>query len=248
MNARLYLAKSVNVLNCLFMLAAAAAAYDVIVPLLNTKIQATLPAIGNVETEMAPPASLQNPSPSDYAPVVEQNLFHPERKIPEEKKAVSETIAPKPDLVLHGTLITDNLSIAYIEDRKSPYATPGRGARQQQLRAGDSVSGYILRDVEPNRIVLVKGEEKIVVVFDEKGGKRGGEATTPAVATTAPGGLTPNPAEAAVSQPAALSATATPPAASAPPVSAQPPVQSGSASTAPVVPTYDPRRIRLQNK
>jgi hypothetical protein len=249
MTTRLYLAKSVNVLNGLFMLAVAAAAYYIIVPLLNTKIQATLPVIGKAETAMAAqPAALPNPSLSDYALVAEQNLFHPERKIPEEKKAVSASIAPKPDLVLYGTLIADDVSIAYVEDRKTSYTTPGRGVRQQQLKKGDSISGYILREVETNRIVLVKGEERIAVMLDEKGRKRGGEPTTPAATASVPGSPPPSPPWPAVFQPAPLSATAASPAPSAPPVSVQPPVQSGAASTAPVVHTYDPRKIRLQNK
>jgi hypothetical protein len=252
MNTRLYIAKSANVLNCLFMLAIFAAANDTVVPLLNTKVQTSLPAIGYSETETAEqPASPPGRSSSDYVLVAEQNLFHPDRKIPEDKKALSESVVPKPDLVLHGTLIADHLSIAYVEDRKAPYATPGRGVRQQQLRQGDCIGGYTLRDVEPNRIILVRGEEKLAVLFDEKALKRGGETTTPAVATLAPGGLPPGPVESAVSPPALSSAATAPPVAFPPPASVQgekSPVQPGPAVIRPGVHVSDPRKLRLQNK
>lgn len=244
----LYIAKSANVLNILFILAVVVVANETVVPLLNTNAQTTLPAIGNAETETAEqPVSLPGRSSSDYVLVAEQNLFHPDRRIPEDKKAVNESVVPKPDLVLHGTLIADHLSIAYVEDRKAPYTTPGRGARQQQLRQGESIGGYTLRDVEPNRIVLVRGEDKLAVMFDEKALKRGGEATTSAAAAPPLGAD----AEAAVSQPAVSSPAAAPPATFPPPASVQgekPPVQPGPAVVGPGVHVYDPRRLRLQNK
>ena len=134
--------------------------------------------------------------------------------IPPEKIVEIAAVIPKPELVLYGTLISDNVSIAYVEDKKAPYSTPGRGKRQTQLKKGDNVSGYVLQDIEPNRIVLVKGEEKLVVMLDEKDRKRGGETATPAAATSSPGGLPPSPAVPAASRPATSPATAVPSSAS----------------------------------
>jgi hypothetical protein len=95
----------------------------------------------------------------------DQNLFHPDRIIPPEKK--EEKAVPKPDLILYGTLITDQLSMAFIEDRKAPKTTPGRGKRQTILHKGDQVSGYILREVEAGRIILAKGEERLIVLLED---------------------------------------------------------------------------------
>ncbi len=101
------------------------------------------------------------PLPSDYMIIAEQNIFHPERKIPTEKK--EEQPLPKPEIVLYGTLITENLSLAYLEDKKSPRTTPGRGKRQIVLRKGDTLGGFTLKEIETDKIVMVKGEETIVV-------------------------------------------------------------------------------------
>ncbi len=67
--------------------------------------------------------------------ISEQNLFHPERKIPPEKQ--QEKAVPKPDLFLYGTLITNDASYAFVEDKKAPYSTAGRGKRQTTLKKGD---------------------------------------------------------------------------------------------------------------
>jgi hypothetical protein len=62
-----------------------------------------------------------------------------------------------------------------VEDKKSPYSTPGRAKRQTALKKGGSIGGYVLREIEPNRIVLVKGEDKLVVMLDDKGKRMGDE-------------------------------------------------------------------------
>lgn len=104
-------------------------------------------------------------SPADYMVIAEQNLFHPERKIPVEKKA--EKPLPKPEFVLYGTLITDDLSIAYMEDKKSPVSTPGRGNRQTPLKVGQSLSGFTLKEIEAEKVVMVRGEEIMTVYLSD---------------------------------------------------------------------------------
>ncbi|MGE5790171.1 MAG: hypothetical protein ACM33C_04845 [Syntrophaceae bacterium] len=59
-------------------------------------------------------------SPVDFAVVAEQNLFHPERRLPQGK----DHALPRPDVVLYGTLIKGETSIACVEDRKSPPSFP----------------------------------------------------------------------------------------------------------------------------
>jgi hypothetical protein len=126
----------------------------------NMNIKYTLPAgkkiVGDDDEK---PADSHIPSPADYMMIAEENLFHPERKIPAEKK--EEQPLPKPEFVLYGTLITDNISLAYLEDLKAPHSTPGRGKRQTALRKGDTLSGFTLKEIETEKIVMVRGEERI---------------------------------------------------------------------------------------
>lgn len=106
-----------------------------------------------------------SPSLSDYMIIAEQNLFHPDRKIPVEKKEAQQM--PKPELILYGTLVTDGMSVAYVEDKKNPKTSPGRGKRQNVMKKGDSVGGFILKEIEADRIVLSRGEEAMVVHLNQ---------------------------------------------------------------------------------
>lgn len=106
-------------------------------------------------------------SPADYVNIAEDNLFHPERRIPPEKKIEPEL--PKPDFVLYGTMVSDDLKVAYLEDLKAPRTTPGRGKRQTAVKKGDIFSGFTLLQVTPDNIVLVRGEELATVhVMDKR--------------------------------------------------------------------------------
>jgi len=109
------------------------------------------------------------PQVLDYALISDQNIFHPERKIPPEKK--EEKAIPKPDVILYGTVTADQMSVAFVEDKKAPRTTQGRGKRQIALHKGEQLSGYTLKEITANSIVLIKGEEKMVVLLEE-GDKR----------------------------------------------------------------------------
>src|SRR4030042_2543192 len=118
----------------------------------------------------------QNPSPLHYVSIVDQNLFHPERKIPPEKRP--ETDLLKPEFVLYGTLITPDLSMAYLEDKKAPVTTPGRGRRQTVLKKGESLSGFVLKKIKPDKVVMNRGEEVIMVLLEEAGSPKTRESFT----------------------------------------------------------------------
>jgi hypothetical protein len=107
---------------------------------------------------------------ADYVIVADANLFHPERKIPLQKKEEAPLL-PVPDLVLHGTLITDDVSLAYLEDMKEPRNTPGRGKRQIALKKGDMLNGFTLKEIEPDKIVMTRGEEKLTVSVKDSHGR-----------------------------------------------------------------------------
>lgn len=155
-----------NVLNGLLIIAAAAMSFGIAIPILHPDTGISLPAVKETIAEASKISTLpQNASLSDYAIIGDQNLFHPDRIIPPEKK--EEKAIPKPEVILYGTLITGQMSIAFVEDKKAPRTTPGRGKRQTALHKGDQLSGYVLREIESNRIVFVKGEEKLVVLLEE---------------------------------------------------------------------------------
>lgn len=117
----------------------------------------------------------------DYITVSEKNIFHPERKMPTQKK--EEQIIAKPEVILYGTLITSDKRIAYIEDKKNPYSTPGRGKRQVVVKEGSMIAGYKLMAVNADSILLVRGEDKIVVALkkekERKPGDVPGKSTLP---------------------------------------------------------------------
>lgn len=189
-----YILQNMNVVNGLLAIAAAAMVYYIVIPFFNPDIRVSLPAVKETKAESYKITALpQNISQADYAVIGDQNLFHPERIVPPEKK--EEKAIPKPEVILYGTLITDQLSIAFVEDRKAPRTTPGRGKRQMALHKGDQLSGYILREIEANRIVFTKGEEKIVVRLEE-GEKRKASETSISPAAT---GMTPGSPQATTS-------------------------------------------------
>lgn len=191
-----YLFQNMNVMNGLLAAALAAVVYFNVVPFLYPDAQMSLPAAKKtVERPGIKAAAPQNYTPVNYAVISEQNLFHPERIIPPEKK--EEKVIPKPELVLYGVLITDDKSLAFMEDKKTPYSTPGRGQRQRVLKKGDQFSGYTLTEIAPNYVVFAKGNEKMTVKLDEGGKRKPGTATATArtTSTVRPG----------VSSPAAIS-------------------------------------------
>jgi hypothetical protein len=116
------------------------------------------------------------PATLDYAIVTEKNLFHPERKMPSEKKVEQEIV--RPEIIFYGAVITDDKKIAYVEDKKNPYTTPGRGKRQTPLAQGAMIGGYKLTEVNSENIVLVRGDDKMVVNLRDQKDRTGTGTTT----------------------------------------------------------------------
>lgn len=114
----------------------------------------------------------------DYMIVAAENPFHPERIIPVEKK--ESPPPPRPELLLYGVTITDEFSIAYVEDKRAPLTTPGRGKRHIILKKGDSIGGFTLKEIHPDRIVLVRGEEIMTVNLVDSSKRRDGSISPPA--------------------------------------------------------------------
>ncbi|MEW5745807.1 MAG: hypothetical protein AB1805_10290 [Nitrospirota bacterium] len=183
------LLKNITVLNLLLLGGVLLFAQYGLLPLFNIKITlAPIPAKAVVEEKKEEPAagSEQHAIPPlmEYTVIAEQNVFHPDRKIPPLKQP--EKVVPKPEFVLYGTLVTDTVSLAYLSDKKAPRSTPGRGQRQTALKIGDSLSGYTLKEVHHQKVVMVRGEDRVevkVIAADKSKGRSSGDK-----AAAAPGG------------------------------------------------------------
>lgn len=157
-----YFFKNISLLNIILTIFILIMINYMLLPLLHINLAFTLPSQKTTtESKEIMPAIANPSSPSDYIVIADENLFHPERKIPPEKK--EEVPLPKPEIILYGTLITPDVSLAYLEDLKTPRNTPGRGKRQIPLKQGDVMSGFVLKEIQPDKIVMVRGEEKMVV-------------------------------------------------------------------------------------
>lgn len=154
--------RNINLLNIVLMAIIAVFGAYVLPPLLNVQVKYTLPSPKKtVDKKEENPAEAQYPQAFEYIVIAEKNIFHPERKIPVEKK--EEKPLPKPEFVLYGTLITGDTKLAFIDDMKSAQASPGRGKRQRALYLGSALSGFTLSEVYQDKVVMVRGEEILEV-------------------------------------------------------------------------------------
>ncbi|MDQ7788262.1 MAG: hypothetical protein RDU01_11725 [Thermodesulfovibrionales bacterium] len=160
------LIRNINIGNIILAAVVAFFIFSDVSPLFTVQAHSVLPSAKKQEQEIVGEAQeIETPSPAEFMSVAEQNLFHPERKIPVEKKA--EQPLPKPEFVLYGTMITDGLSLAYVEDMKAPRSSPGRGKRQTSLKKGDRISGFTLKEIHSDKIVLMRGDEKLAVSIQD---------------------------------------------------------------------------------
>ncbi len=159
--------KSFNLLNCLLVAVSLAFTYNFIFHQPESNVAYVAPPLKKkpAEKNQNEPPKVQTPAPMDYVVIADQNLFHPERRIPPEKKEAAAL--PKPEFILYGTLITPGLKVAYLEDKKAPVTTPGRGKRQSALKPGESLSGFTLKEILADRVVMARGEETLSVLLDD---------------------------------------------------------------------------------
>lgn len=182
-----YLLKNASLLNLGLLLALAYLVRAIVLPYFGATVVYPQPEVKPQAAAASPakakPAEAKGPSPFDYVVIGDQNLFHPERKIPVPK--VEAPPLPKPDFVLYGTMETAELSVAYMEDKKAPKTTQGRGKRVTTLKQGDSLSGFVLKEVEEDKVVMLRGDEILVVNLLDHGKVReggGAPAATPGAA------------------------------------------------------------------
>lgn len=170
-----YLIASASVLNVVLLAVLIALAVGITVFVGRTRHDYPMPRVKEkaavkAQAQAEPPARL----PSDYALIGEMNLFHPDRVIPVDRKAE----VPRPEFVLYGTTIEDSVRLAFIEDKKNPRSTPGRGNRQSVVRKGEVVSGYTVTEIATDRIEFVRGDDRITVLLSPPGKRK--ETASPA--------------------------------------------------------------------
>jgi hypothetical protein len=223
-----YVLRSLNVINGLLLAAIAAVVYFAVMPVLNPAAQIMLPPAQDASEQSGKKAEpFRTLATGDYAGISDQNLFHPERKIPPEKP--SEKTLPRPEVFLYGTLITSEGSFAFIGDRKAPPPAEGRDKRQRTLRKGATLGGYLLSEVEADRIVLVKGDDQVVVMLSDREKRRDAERrASQTISRTTPGASLDQPAS-VPGQPSG--STASPPS-SSPASPSRPGTASPSSQTA----------------
>jgi hypothetical protein len=181
--------KNINLFNLILFTVSLLFAFDLLLPRLNSKVSVEVPSIKKNPSEKGPqaePKIEQNPSPMEYVVIADENLFHPERRIPPEKKEEAEL--PKPEFILFGTLITPNMQVAYLEDKKAPVSTPGRGKRQTALKKGGLLSGFTLKEILPDRVVMTRGDQTILVPMEDPNSPKTREAAATAALQPHPPG------------------------------------------------------------
>jgi hypothetical protein len=104
---------------------------------------------------------------SDYMVIADRNPFNPERIIPKEREDknlhTNQPLKTLPSFALYGTIITDEQRMAIVEDRRAPSLSKGRRKNIRVLRVGDELSGFVLKKISPDKIVMNRGEEEVTV-------------------------------------------------------------------------------------
>ncbi len=168
-----YILKNINFINIILITAIVLFANYAVLPLLKTGIKYT-PVDKEIAKNKGEELPVREGLPyEDYTIIAKRNLFHPERIIPAESSIPSISSRPvekkaeipisKPEIVLYGTVVSGGINLAYIEDIKSPLKTPGRGNRLRIIKRGEMIRGFILKEIEPDKITLVRGKEKMTV-------------------------------------------------------------------------------------
>lgn len=109
---------------------------------------------------------------SNYKVISQKNLFRPERrewipppkadKPPPKKPVKAETPAPR--LTLYGTIIYgENVRIAIIKGG----GKGGSPGQKRNYRLGEDISGYIIKEIGEDKVLLVKEDDKIELKLRE---------------------------------------------------------------------------------
>jgi type II secretory pathway component PulC len=102
--------------------------------------------------------------------ISQKDLFRPSRTPSESKAGGTAKTLPKDQPKLFGTIILDNNKTAILED-------PGTKTTKS-YRINDSVAGYVISDIQEDKVILLMGGEKIEVKLRENKGVKSKARTT----------------------------------------------------------------------
>lgn len=126
--------------------------------------------------------------------IVKTNLFDPERGSGPARGGASGEGARIDELVLVGTVVTDTGPVAIIRVPKQLMVASGRGVvgtslEMRRLSLGDTVFGYQVSEIQPDRIVFRRGSAVYELRIDFS---RKGERAKPGLPAKGPGPATGN--------------------------------------------------------
>ena len=111
---------------------------------------------------------------SNYKVISQKNMFRPERKEwipppkvdkpPPRKPVKAKPKTPPPRLTLYGTIIYgENVRIAIIKGG----GKGGSPGRKRNYRLGEYISGYLIKEIGEDKVLLVKEDDKIELKLRE---------------------------------------------------------------------------------
>lgn len=101
----------------------------------------------------AAPAADARPGVTSYASIAAKNLFHPRRSDVDGIAGATTPLGPKP--LLHGVVLRDEGSIAYLEDPASKRVTG--------YKVGDTIAGATVQSIATDRVVLKRTDGTVDV-------------------------------------------------------------------------------------
>ncbi|MEF9425793.1 MAG: hypothetical protein L0956_00930 [Candidatus Mariimomonas ferrooxydans] len=102
-----------------------------------------------------------NLNEGEYLVIARKDLFRPSRSAPESGDAF-QISRPSESLKLFGTIIMNNDKIAIMENPYTKISKP--------YHLNDSISGFIITDIQKDKIIVLRGSEKIEIKLrDMKG-------------------------------------------------------------------------------
>jgi hypothetical protein len=114
-----------------------------------------------------------------YEPVVNKNLFRPERTewiTPTKDPEPTVSTTSDPEVVVYGIVICDDLKQAWVRvkqqapksKRRRPNKTSLKG-KVKKITEGDTLEGWEVKDIEPDAIYLSQGENTLEYSLIEPG-------------------------------------------------------------------------------
>lgn len=116
-----------------------------------------------------------------YQVIVQKDLFRPSRT--EFKPLAKSALPPTPPPKLFGILIMDNNKIAILEDSTSK--------KKKNYHVGESIGDLVVSEIEKDKVILLRGGEKVVVNLREIKTITAPSRARPAQARRAPGSVPP---------------------------------------------------------